>query len=283
VGPSLAPEFVAIGHVTVDRFGDLARPGGAALYAAVTAHRMGLTAAILTSHAGDFPLEAIPSQIEVVSVPAPGTTRFEYAGEAAGRRARVTARARSLGAADVPEDWRESGIALLAPVVDEVDPLIATAFGAASVGAAVQGYLRGLGEEGAVVRKAWEGADLVLDRAQAVFLSAEDVGGDLTEVVEWFQRVPLGVLTAGRDGAVLFVNGERYAVRPHRAREVDATGAGDVFAAAFMVHYHRDGDPWRAAAVAACAAALSVEGEGWSSVPDAATLAAALAVYDRGE
>jgi sugar/nucleoside kinase (ribokinase family) len=66
-------------------------------------------------------------------------------------------------------------------------------------------------------------------------------------------------------------------------REVDGTGAGDVFAAAFMVHYHRHGDPWRAGAVAACAAALSVEGEGWSAVPDPATLAAALALYDRGE
>lgn len=279
----LGPEFVAVGHVTIDRFGDVARPGGAALYAAITAHRMGLAAAILTSHADDFPLDALPPQIEVVSVPAHETTRFEHREEGNRRRMRVTARARPLGVSAVPEDWREAGLVMLAPVVGEVDPLIAAAFGAASIGAAAQGYLRGLGREGEIAPKAWDSADLVLDRAQAVFLSAEDVGGDLTEVVEWFQRVPVGVLTAGRDGAVLFVNGERYAVRPHRALEVDATGAGDVFAAAFMVHYHRHGDPWRAGAVAACAAALSVEGEGWSAVPDAATLAAALAVYDRGE
>jgi len=31
-----APEFVAVGHVTLDRFGGEVRPGGAALYAAVT-------------------------------------------------------------------------------------------------------------------------------------------------------------------------------------------------------------------------------------------------------
>jgi len=49
-----APEFVAVGHVTLDRFGGEVRPGGAALYAAVTADRLGLSAGILTSHADDF-------------------------------------------------------------------------------------------------------------------------------------------------------------------------------------------------------------------------------------
>jgi sugar/nucleoside kinase (ribokinase family) len=62
---------------------------------------------------------------------------------------------------------------------------------------------------------------------------------------------------------------------------VDATGAGDVFAAAFLVHYARQGDPWQAAEAAACAAGLSVEAEGWAAVPDGAALAAALFEYRR--
>jgi len=64
-------------------------------------------------------------------------------------------------------------------------------------------------------------------------------------VVEWFQRMPVGVLTADREGALLFVNGERYEVHPRPAREVDPTGAGDVFAATFLVQYQREGDPWQ--------------------------------------
>src|SRR5690349_2186210 len=72
-----APEFIAIGHVTLDHFGDEVRPGGAALYAAVTADRLGLSVGILTSHGEDFPLELIPPRIEVVSVPAKATTVFE--------------------------------------------------------------------------------------------------------------------------------------------------------------------------------------------------------------
>jgi len=274
-----APEFVAVGHVTLDRIGETIRPGGAALYAAVTAHRLGLTAGILTSHAADFPLDAVPPRIEVVSVPAVQTTTFEHR-EVDGQRAlRVTEAARPLGLADVPDDWREAPMVLLAPVLNEVDPLIATAFAEASLGAAAQGWLRGLGPEGAVTLTTWTPPDFLLGRLQALFLSREDVGGDVTGAVEMFQRVPVGALTAGEKGALLFVNGERYEVRPHPAREVDGTGAGDVFAAAFLIDYHRDGNPWDAAALAACAGALSVGGEGIAGIPDRAALAAALRAY----
>src|SRR2546425_8396444 len=101
-----APEFVAIGHVTLDRFGDVVRPGGAALYAAVTAHRLGLSAGILTSHADDFPLELIPPRIEVVSVPADATTAFEYVTDADPRRMRVSDAARPPREAHLPDGWR---------------------------------------------------------------------------------------------------------------------------------------------------------------------------------
>src|SRR5262249_30547339 len=89
------------------------------------------------------------------------------------------------------------------------------------------------------------------------------------------------VLTADRDGALLFVNGERYEVHPYPVQEIDPTGAGDVFAATFLIQYQRDGDPWQAAAAAACAGALAVEGEGWSAVADRATLDATLADSQR--
>jgi len=98
-----------------------------------------------------------------------------------------------------------------------------------------------------------------------------------------FQRVPVGALTAGDAGALLFVNGERYEVRPHPVREVDATGAGDIFAATFLIDYHREADPWDAAALAACAGALAVQGEGVTAIPDRAALDAALRVYREAE
>jgi sugar/nucleoside kinase (ribokinase family) len=274
-----APDFLAIGHVTLDRFGDEARLGGGALYSAITAHRLGRSAAILTSHATDYPLDALPPAIEIVTLEAPATTVFEYAESEGPRVMRVTATASPLAVADLPEDWRDAPLVLLAPVIQEVDPGFAAAFGDGTVAAAAQGWLRTLDGEGAVEPVAWESAGPVLNRLQALFLSAEDVVGQEEELTEWVQRVPLAVVTAGAAGALLYVNGDRFEVKPRPTVEVDATGAGDVFAAAFILHYHRDGDPWAAAEAATCAASLSIEGEGWSAVPDAAALEAALKEY----
>jgi sugar/nucleoside kinase (ribokinase family) len=179
----------------------------------------------------------------------------------------------------LPEDWREAPLVLLAPVIQEVDPDLADAFGDGTVAAAAQGWLRTLDDQGAVEAVTWDSPREVLNRLQALFVSAEDVLGQEEQLTEWVQRVPLAVVTAGAAGALLYVNGDRFEVRPRPTVEVDATGAGDVFAATFLLHYHRDGDPWSAAEAATCAASLSVEGEGWSTVPDAATLEAALKEY----
>ena len=276
-----APDFVAIGHVTLDRIGEATRPGGAALFAAVTAHRLGLSVGLLTSHGDDFPLDLIPSKIEVVSIPAADTTRFEHRQDAAGRVSHVRAVAGALTMADVPDDWRAASLTLLAPVLDEVDPMIATLFADGAVGAAAQGWLRQPAPDGLVVPRAWRSPERLLQSVQALFLSREDIRGQEDEVVEWFQRMPVGALTADRDGALLFVNGERYEIHPRTAREIDPTGAGDVFATTFLIQYQRDGDPWQAAVAAACAGSLAVEGEGWSTVADRATLDAALADYER--
>jgi sugar/nucleoside kinase (ribokinase family) len=267
--------------VTLDRFDGVTRPGGAALYAAVAADRLGLSAGILTSHGPDFPLEAIPTRIEVVSVLAPATTCFEHETGPGGRRLHARGAAQPLGPADVPADWSAAGLVLLAPVLDEVDPLVGAVFPEATLAASAQGWLRGLGVDGAVTARPWEPTGALLGVLQALVLSREDVAGQEERVPRWFQRVPFGLLTADRDGALLFVGGERYEVRPRPAREVDPTGAGDVFAATFMIEFARHGDAWRAAAAAACAGSLTVEGEGWSTVPDRATLDAALAAYER--
>jgi sugar/nucleoside kinase (ribokinase family) len=274
-----APDFVAIGHVTLDRFGDEVRPGGSALYAAVTADRLGLTAGILTSHADDFPLDLVPPRIEVVSVPAPATTTFEHEHPEGDRVLRVRAVAAPLGEADVPEDWRDAGLVLLAPVMNELDTRLAAAFADASVAAEAQGWVRGLGDDGGVRTVRWDAAPDTLRRLQALFLSASDVRGQESAMTEWVQRVPVAVVTAGRHGALLYVNGDRYEVRARPAREVDPTGAGDVFAATFLARYLRDGDPWDAAEAATCAASLSIEDVGWGGVPDVATLETALKRY----
>lgn len=275
-----APAFVAVGHATLDHIGGGVRPGGAAVYAAVAATRLGLSAGVLTSHGEDFPLDLLPPRIEVVGVPARQTTIFEHQQTPRGRAMRTGPVAAPLGPADVPDDWRDASLVLLAPVLAEVDPLIVTVFEEATIAASAQGWLRE-SPGGVVQPRPWTPPPPLVGRLQALFVSVEDVAGNQALVPQWIQRVPIVVVTAGKDGAILYVSGERFSVRPRRAREVDPTGAGDVFAATFMIEYDRTGDPWDAADAASCAASLSVEGEGWTTVPDRAALEVALAAHAR--
>ena len=99
--------------------------------------------------------------------------------------------------------------------------------------------------------------------------AAKDVLGQEEQLTEWVQRVPLAVVTAGAAGALLYVNGDRFEVKPRPTVEVDATGAGDVFAASFFVRLHKTRDPWEAARFATLIASRSVTRPGLDGIPTA--------------
>lgn len=267
--------------MTLDRTATGTRPGGAAYYAAVTAHRLGLRPGLVTSFGPDFPEARLPPDLAVVNVASALTTTFALSESAAGRQLRLVSRAADLEEGHLPAEWRAAPLALLCPVANEVAPLLAAGFRDGSVGVLPQGWMRRRGAGGAIAPQRWEDAESVLPHAQLLVVSAEEVAPIKESVVEWFQQVPIGALTRGRQGATLFVNGEPYHVEADQATEVDATGAGDVFAAVLLVEYHRLGDPWEAAAAAACAAAASVEAPGAAAIPDRDTLEPRLSAYRR--
>jgi sugar/nucleoside kinase (ribokinase family) len=279
-------DFVAVGHVTLDQTPGGRRAGGAAYYGAISAHRLGLRVGLLTSHGPDFPAEALPADIAVVNVPSVRTTTFRIGQGrlAGGRRVRelsVLARATDLEAEALPEAWRDASLGGLYPVAGEVDPAMAGIFTGASLVAVPQGWMRLRGAGGVVTPQRWEDADLVLAHVQAVVTSFEDIEPFEKEALEWFQQVPIGAVTRGPEGAVLFVNGDRYGVDADPAVQRDETGAGDVFATALLVTYYREGNAWDAAAAAACCAAASVEADGVAGIPDRAALEVRLAAYRR--
>jgi len=272
---------VIIGHVTLDEVAGATRPGGAAYYAATTATRLGLDVGLLTSFGPEYPRDALPAGMDVIDVPSPRTTVYRVEESRRGRTLTLLARASDIEEEHLPEAWREAPLALLCPVAAEVDPVLAAAFEQASVGVLPQGWMRARGKGGVVAPEQWEDADLVLPHASALVVSEEDVAPFEKDAVEWFQRVPVGAVTRGARGATLFVNGEPYHVEPDRAAEVDATGAGDVFAATLLIEYEREGNHWDAAAAAACAAAMSVEAPGAAGIPDRPALQARLSAYRR--
>ncbi len=263
----MRPDFVAVGHLTLDRTERGETPGGSALYAGLLAHHLGLRVGLLTSIGPAFPLDALPPGIEMVNVSAEETTTFQHAGRTGSRRLRLVRRARPLAEVNLPETWRSVPLIYLCPVAAEVDPVFAHAFDDAVLGVGPQGWMRAWGQDGVVIRQAWKGARGVLGQTQALFLSEEDVA-DEREVREWFDLVPVGCVTRGAAGATLFVNGEPFPVSGYPTSVVDPTGAGDVFAVAFLIYYQRTGDAWEAAGFASAAGSLAVEREGIMGVPN---------------
>jgi 1D-myo-inositol 3-kinase len=267
--------------VTFDETPSGVRPGGSAYYAAVTARRLGLSVGLLTSISPDYPLDVFPEGIHVTTVASPQTTRYWLGQSKGARTLTLLSRAADLETEHLPAAWRGAPLAVLCPVAGEVAPALAGAFEDAAVAVLPQGWMRKRGRGGLMGPQPWDDADLVLPRSQLLVLSEEDLPGGDAGAAAWLQQVPLGAITRGKGGATLYVNGDSYHVEADAATEVDATGAGDVFATTLLVEYQRGGDPWEAAAAAACAGAASVEGEGSAAVLDRPGLDARLAAYRR--
>lgn len=270
----MAPDFLVVGHLTRDLEDDGSwRTGGAALYASVTATRLGLKAGVLTRAAPED-LDGIPAGIDVECLPSEVTTQFanRYAGRR--RTQRVEEVAPSIGAEDVPARFKSARVVLLGPVFGEVDSGVGRQL-TGCVGVGVQGWLRSRDSEGNVVPLAWA-ADDVLASAVCLFVSYEDASvSELAKLLRrWRERVEVVVLTDGPEGGVVFNGSQARRIRVFPADEIDPTGAGDVFAAAFLARYAETSDPYESVEFAAAAAACSVEGVGISRIPDRAAIAA---------
>ncbi|TCZ55383.1 sugar kinase [Roseicella aquatilis] len=84
-------------------------------------------------------------------------------------------------------------------------------------------------------------------------------------IAEFYLRLgcPIVLLKQGKDGVlVATAEGGRSLIPPHRVRAVDATGAGDAFAGAFLARVLAGDEPIAAARYANACAALSTTGYG---------------------
>ncbi|HVA25271.1 MAG TPA: PfkB family carbohydrate kinase [Chloroflexota bacterium] len=271
------PDLVVVGHVCRDVVAGPPgwRPGGSVFYAASTAARLGYSVGVVTAGAGEVEsLHELPNTV-VVSLNAKRSTSFENVYEPAGRRQYLRALAPTIPPELVPPEWRKTLVALLAPVAGEVPPGMARIFPRALLGVSPQGWLRRLvvGEE--VCYQAWDRALDVLPHAAAAIFSEEDVAG---HSVSWMGfRGAVLVMTCGELGCELTHAGKTRHVPGFPSDETDSTGAGDVFAAAFMLKLQETREPIEAARFANCVASFSVRASGRESLPSAGQVQARLA------
>lgn len=263
-----APEYLVIGHITKDLTPEgTFRVGGTATYAALTADCLGLSVGVITSTESSLSLFQQAPSITVRTRPAERTTTFENIYLNGGRRQHIRELAETLTVADLPSSWRSASIVHLGPVAQEVDYGLAQAFSCSLLGVTPQGWLRSWNAEGLVSPAEWKQPDLILDIADVIILSLEDVGGDWERLSGYARRSRLLVVTLGKDGAVVWSEGKMTHVPAYRVVEVDSTGAGDVFAAAYLDRFFETRDALEAARFANCVASFSVERVGAVALP----------------
>ena len=274
--------FLVIGHISHDRVPAGFRLGGTVSYAAVTARRLGWQPGMLTratlgglapcaaddgcgnaTGLPDSPLEGIP----ICLLPCTLSTTFYNIYRDGSRTQVLESLADPIGPETLPPAWASAQVVLLGPVAREVPPDWSQAFPKALVGITPQGWMRQWNAAGHVRPAPWENADGFLQRADAVIFSREDVGGDDLFIAHLARRARLLVVTDGWRGATLYQEGLSYHVSPRASQEVDPTGAGDVFAAAFLIRLAETGDPLDSVRFANVAASLSVEADGMAAIP----------------
>jgi sugar/nucleoside kinase (ribokinase family) len=276
-----SPDYLVIGHVAKDIAPDGHTIGGTVTYSAVTAQRLGLQAAIVTAADAQFGAEvqaALPG-VAVHARQSAQSTTFQNTYTDGGRVQSLLGHADCLALGDVPEAWRKARIVHLGPIAQEVDAALARQFPGSLVALTPQGWLRQWDASGRVRPSDWPDALAVLGQVDVLIFSPEDVGHDWDRIHAYTRAAPLAVLTLERHGALVFRRDEGRWLAPREARVVDPTGAGDVFATAFLSVYVDQRDPFAAARFANVAASFSIEGRGIAAIPDRATVDGWLATH----
>ena len=256
------PDFLCIGFFCHDVSGDGYILGGTASYCSLAASRLGVNTAVVTSVGSDFLFfDTFQKEgIAVCNKPAPKTTVFHNIYKKDIRTQYLYDRAKTIEEGDLPEAWIKTPIVKFCLIADEVAPSLLKAFPNSLKAATIQGWLRQWDNKGKISPKTmdWD----LLNTIDIVLFSDADIP-NIEEVLPILtNKVEVVVMTRGANGASIFYIEKQYDFPAYPVQEVDPTGAGDVFAAAFIVEYSKQENIALAAAYAHTVASFIVEQEG---------------------
>lgn len=189
---------------------------------------------------------------------------------------RAGSAASRLGPADVPEDAIASARVLHLSGISQAISASACDAGFAAIAMARKhgvtvSYDSNLRLKLWPIERARAIIHAALAQADVALLSHEDAAAlcDASDPAALLDRYcamgpKVVILKMGKDGAWIAVDGERRLIPGHPVPAVDATGAGDTFAGAYLAEVLAGRDPFAAAAYANAAAALSTMG--WGAV-----------------
>jgi sugar/nucleoside kinase (ribokinase family) len=255
--PLSSVDYLVIGHITQDITPTGKVLGGTATYAALTARSLGLRVGVVTSVGSNADLTPL-SGLQLQIVPSEFTSVFENIQTPTGRVQKLHSQAAVIHPENIPSAWRSCPIVHFGPVAQEIDPQCLDLFPSSLIGLTPQGWMRAWNENGAIFFQPHPRIFSLYKKASCVILSIEDVQRQESVIEEMLNYLSLLVVTEGSEGCRVYWNGDVRRVRPPKVNELDSTGAGDIFAAAFFFRLSNTRDPWLAAEFATRIAARSV-------------------------
>ena len=261
--------FVAVGHSTRDEItlasGERLPPvaGGAVSFSAATARHHGLNASIITSTRDQEELQSILPGVNIVNVPSDHTTTFGNDYSSGERSQTLSAIASRIGVDDIPDDLWRPDIALICPLVREVGLESLKWFPDSITGTILQGFLRSWDRHGNISTSTIEPPRLD-PKIEIAVVSAREL--DIAQAEAWSGAVRVVAQTRGSEGVGIYVDGVWTDIPALPMVEIDPTGAGDVWAAAYLIRFRQIADAIESAIFATRAAAHSVMAVGLAGI-----------------
>ncbi len=243
----MANNFTCIGHVCHDLIDDNFVLGGSSAYASVFASELGISTSIITRFGNNFNYKAYLQNkgIVIKNENSSESTIFENIYAGSNRTQFLRSWAEKISDNFVLKHVSNKDLVLFCPIADETSLDILGKTDCGLVGATIQGWLRKWDNSGSVSAKTidWE----KLKYADVLILSYEDLIG-LENVLEVLRGLGnIVVVTNAEKGADIFHKGDQYHVPAQPIKLVNPTGAGDVFATAFMIKFLNSNNITRAA------------------------------------
>jgi len=241
------PLYLVAGHTTRDVVESGWRIGGSVAYAVLAGRRLGLEPFVVSGCGLDVQASAYYQGLNASIQRSRETTTFRNLETDGFRTQEILAAADPLTTGDIPAGWRNPNILHLAPVFQELDETFARWFRPRLCGATLQGWMRAADERGRVTFGVHPDLEQIVQGVDIAIFSGHDLTNDI-KLREWLTRmIPVCVETRGAGGCLVVEDGRERAVASQPLPIEDSTGAGDVFATAFLARYFESGDPMESA------------------------------------
>ena len=263
---------LTIGNITIDHNllnqNEFVGPGGPPIFCAKILMNLGIEVTILSPRGKDFPIQSLNGTTLYPPEPTGDSTLlFHNNYTQHGRDQSI-----NLGDAwQMPDLGKlketipfDPDIIMITPILDNISAdylrKVKELFPENLLTLSPQGFFRKIDDQGNVSIKDWEFADEILPIFDLVFLSEKDAMDADDKAISWSKKGPVVVVTRAEKGCTVYNQGEMLNVQAFTVNDIiDATGAGDVFSAAFCYAYSKTKDSGESAVFANATAGMSLK------------------------